>query len=358
MSDETNDLGQFREFEHGVRRGLVMKADGIQPNERLGAILAAGEPKRRSPLWIVAAAAVFVLVAALGIGYLLQNQNNTAASTTAGAPAQQDKATANDQSREASPSTAGAVPSTSTNSAVWAMPVYSVVSGTSTQPWLVTRTFVSVPDAGDRTKRVEAAIAATLSGTADGKALVLYNAQHPWRAGTTATVTVTDTLITVSLNQPGTLGLVATQQRIAVQSLVWTATAAAQLTVPVRVQLATGGGVFATVPAGNYSRPATAYTDLVPIWIDSPAAGATVASPVKVSGQACVFEAQFSWEVLQGATVVASGNAMASIGCPDRGEYSFTTGTLAPGAYTIRVWEVSMKDGGVQYETRVPITVA
>ena len=49
---------------------------------------------------------------------------------------------------------------------------------------------------------------------------------------------------------------------------------------------------------------------------------------------------------------------MASSGCPDRGDYSFTTGTLTPGAYTIRVWEVSMKDGSVSYETRVPITVA
>ncbi len=83
-----------------------------------------------------------------------------------------------------------------------------------------------------------------------------------------------------------------------------------------------------------------------------------MSSPVKVSGQACVFEAQFSWQVLRGTAVVAEGNAMASSGCPDRGDYSFTTGALSPGSYTIRVWEVSMKDGGVQYETRVPITVA
>jgi hypothetical protein len=359
MSDDMNDLKQFRDFEDGVRRGLAEKADGIRPRERLDAILAAGAPKRRTPLWIVGAAAAVVLVAALGIGYLLQNQG-TAASTAAGAaPAERDNASNKQLDTSGAPS--AGTPSVPTTTTIWAMPVYSVVTGTSTQPWLLTRTFVSVPDISDRTNRVDAAVSAALSGSApDGQSVAPYNLQRPWRAGTTATVTVTDTQITIKLNQPGALGLVAQMQKIAVQSLVWTATAAAQLTVPVRVQLASGGGVFATMPAGTYSRPAVAesYTDLVPIWIDSPAAGSTVSSPVTVSGQACVFEAQFSWEVLRGTSVVANGNAMASSGCPARGDYSFTTGTLAPGQYTIRVWEVSMKDGSVQYETRVPITVA
>jgi hypothetical protein len=96
----------------------------------------------------------------------------------------------------------------------------------------------------------------------------------------------------------------------------------------------------------------------VPIWVDTPLIGSTVASPVSIHGEACVFEAQFSWELLQGTTVVTSGTATATSGCPDRGSYVVELGTLTAGSYTVRLWEVSMKDGSVAYETRVPFTVS
>lgn len=365
MSDDMNDLKQFRDFEDSVRRGLAEKADGIKPRERLDAILAAGAPQRRSALWIVGAAAVFVLVAALGIGYVLQNQSGNSMSTTAGAaPSNQDKAS-DPQVKQAE--TAGAstpAPDSSATAATgsWAMPVYAVVTGTSSQPWLLSRVyFREVATAGSADEEVQQAVSTLVTGVApDGQKLAPYNYQQPWNPGTTATTTVADKLITVTLSQPGRVGLTALQQRIAVQSLVWTATAAAQQTVPVRVEIVGGRGVFATTPAGNYSRPASpeSYNDLVPIWVDTPISGATVASPVTVQGEACVFEAQFSWELLQGTTVVKSGNARATSGCPDRGSYVIELGKLAGGAYTIRLWEVSMKDGSVAYETRVPFTVA
>jgi hypothetical protein len=95
------------------------------------------------------------------------------------------------------------------------MPVYEVVTGTSTQPWLLNRTFITVPDAG--TARVQAAITALLSGTtSDGKQIAIYGYQQPWTAGTTATVTVTDSQIGIVLNQAGASGLSSDQQRIAV----------------------------------------------------------------------------------------------------------------------------------------------
>jgi len=200
-----------------------------------------------------------------------------------------------------------------------------------------------------------------LSGTtSDGKQIAIYGYQQPWTAGTTATVTVADTQIGIVLNQAGATGLSADQQRIAVQSLVWTATAAAQLNVPVRVEVTGGKAAFASKPAGNYARPAStaSYTDLVPIWADSPTPGSTVTVPVTVTGQACVFEAQFSWELLQGSTVVKSGNTTASIACPDYGTYTITLGSLPSGSYTIRLYDLSMKDGSVLYETRVPFIVS
>ncbi len=362
MSD-MNDLKEFRDFEDGVRRGLSEKADSIMPRQRLDHILAAGQPKRRSAWWVVGVAAVFVLVAALGIGYLLRNQVTASTSTAAGAaPANQDRAT-NPQAKQAETAgvTTPAASSSALSTGAWAMPVYAVVTGTSTQPWLLNRVFLRQSSQGTTSDEVQQAVSTLVTGVApDGQKLAPYNYQHPWNPGTTATTAVSDKLITVTLNQPGRVGLTALQQRIAVQSLVWTATAAAQLTVPVRVEVTGGRPVFATTPAGSYSRPpaSSSYTDLVPIWVDTPVIGDTVKSPVAVQGEACVFEAQFSWELLQGTTVVKSGNAMATSGCPDRGSYSIDLGALAGGQYTIHLWEVSMKDGSVQYETRVPFTVA
>ncbi len=361
MSHDMEDLGQLRHFEEGVRHVLNEKAAGIDPHDRLDAILAAGAPlKRQTTYWLIGAAAMFVLVAALGIGYMLQNRSQGSMST-AGAPVQNDRAGAQSES---GPSTIAPEKSSTTSvvpTGTWAMPEYEVVTGTSTHPWLLNRTFITAPDAGDLTGRVQSAITALLSGTTpDGKQIAIYGYQQPWPDGTMAKVSVTDTAITISLTGPGKTGLSADQQRIAVQSLVWTATAAAQLNVPVHIEVVGGQAIFATKPAGNYSRPAsgTWYMDLVSIWIDSPTPGATLKAPVTVTGQACVFEAQFPWQVLQGSTVVKSGSAMASTACPDYGTYSITIGSLPAGTYTIRLYEISPKDGSVSYETRVPVTVA
>lgn len=362
MSD-MDDLGEFRDFEQEVRRGLSAKADAIAPGDRLHAILDAGEPRRRSVWWVVSAAAVFVLVAVMGVSYLVSSLGGSTASTVSGA-AQPDRGAAQPETTPGESTKAGAMPSVSEVTAPsvpagsWAMPVYAVVTGTGTQPWLLNRVFLRQSAPADTAAAVQMAVATLLTGQApDGTRLNPYAIQQPWNTGTTATVTVADDAITIILNQPGRGGLTVQQQKIAVQSLVWTATAAAQKNVPVRVEVVHGRNAFVAAPAGTYERPAESYTDLVPIWIDVPSLGASVASPVTVTGEACVFEAQFSWELFQGRTVVASGNAMANSGCPVRGTYSIPLGSLAAGEYTIRVWEVSMKDGSVSYETSTTFTV-
>jgi Immunoglobulin-like domain of bacterial spore germination/Sporulation and spore germination len=286
--------------------------------------------------------------------------NRTTASSASGAagPAQNDKAGQRSEATPAvAPASAQATDAPTPAAGPWAMPLYEVVTGTSTQPWLLNRTFVTVSDPGDRAARVQAAITALLpNGAQPG----IYGYQQAWAPDTTAAVTVTDTQIGIVLNQAGPAGLTADQQRIAVQSLVWTATAAAQLNVPVRVEVAGGKAAFASKPAGNYVRPAAAesYKDLVPIWVDSPIPGAGITVPVTVTGEACVFEAQFTWQLLQGTTVVTSGSTTATSGCPDRGTYSIALGSLPSGSYTIRLYETSMKDGSVAYETRVAFTVS
>jgi hypothetical protein len=229
-------------------------------------------------------------------------------------------------------------------------------------PWLLYRTFLPAQQvAPDATSLASRAVAIALSGRDDtGRTLTAYEGYlQPWRPGTTAAVTVGADEIQVVLSQPGLGGLAADQQRIAVQQLVWTATAAASANRPVRVTTASGAPIFATRPGGVYQRPALAYEDLAPLWITEPSRYVPLAAarPVVVTGQACVFEATFSWELSRGDAVVKSGTSMATSGCPERGTYSIDLGILTAGEYSIRVFEVSAADGSVFTQTREPFTV-
>ena len=58
MTDDLGDLGELRRFEEGVRMSLHDQADKIDPNHRLGAILASEGPKRRTGYWIAGVAAI------------------------------------------------------------------------------------------------------------------------------------------------------------------------------------------------------------------------------------------------------------------------------------------------------------
>src|SRR5207302_972306 len=80
------------------------------------------------------------------------------------------------------------------------------------------------------------------------------------------------------------------------------------------------------------------------VWLLQPTQGATVSSPVTLSGTAMVFEATVNWEVdTPDGTMVASGNAMT----PEafvQGPWS-TTVSLPPGQYIAKAFEASAKDG-------------
>jgi len=242
MSDDMGDLEDFRNFEEGVRVSLHNKADGISPNHRLGAILEAETPaKRRTGYWLVGVAAAFVLVAALGIGYLLLPRTTASTASGAAAPAQNDKAGQRAEATPlAAPATAQASSAPTPDAGLWGMPVYATVKGTASQPWLLNPVSLLEPytaTSGDQA--TQQAVTTLVSGVApDGQKLNPYGYQQPWKAGTSATVTVSDNLITIRLSQAGKSGLTSQQQKIAVQGLVWTATAASGMNVPVRVEVA------------------------------------------------------------------------------------------------------------------------
>lgn len=92
-----------------------------------------------------------------------------------------------------------------------------------------------------------------------------------------------------------------------------------------------------------------------PILIDAPADGATVSSPVSVSGTSDTFEANVTWEVLQGDKVVEDGYTMGGT-LGKRRPFTFDV-QLAPGDYTIRAYELSAEDGSLAAEDTKVITV-
>ena len=102
------------------------------------------------------------------------------------------------------------------------------------------------------------------------------------------------------------------------------------------------------------------YLDLLPgVFVDVPAAGATVRSPLRLTGKAAVFEATFQYR-LQAAdgTVLAEEFAMTDEGA-GWGSFAFSipfeVDTRQAG--TLTVWEYSAKDGSVQSERVTPLTL-
>jgi hypothetical protein len=175
----------------------------------------------------------------------------------------------------------------------------------------------------------------------------------PWLVGTSTAFQVSlppgqTLLVTLPDSEKSARGATREQARLAVQQLVWTATAVAQdAQLGVRVSFATGTGkLFGVLPLDQtFHRPDRSYQDLAAIWILTPEPGSTVGSTVVVSGQACTFEANVAWQLLRDARVTASGHVTATSGCPVRGTWQVPLKGLAPGSYTFRAFELSPKDG-------------
>jgi hypothetical protein len=101
------------------------------------------------------------------------------------------------------------------------------------------------------------------------------------------------------------------------------------------------------------------FADQLPaILVQSPGIGARVSSPVTISGSADVFEAVVSIAILdEHRRTVASAFTMATCGTGCRGSYTtdvrYHVGTRQPG--TIRVYEVSAKDGSPLHVVEIPV---
>jgi len=93
------------------------------------------------------------------------------------------------------------------------------------------------------------------------------------------------------------------------------------------------------------------------VTITEPASGATVTSPMHVTGTASVFEAVFFLEVTDGVgTVLTTQRIMASCGTGCPGTFDVTVSFQSPpGPLTLTAYTLSAKDGSRVDETSVPL---
>ena len=377
MSDRTNnpefldpefEPGEFDRVERQLRRSLTSEADRITPHDRLGTILheaheagpvaGSGAGARR---WLrpLAAAAAVALVAA-GAWAATHGGKDELLPT----PPQSSGPVATSRTTGSTPSPTGQVtsPPTSGGSATSVPPAPSTASvslpvyflgpvGDDKPTYKLFRDFIKgeVPTGATAEEKAKAALVLAINAqpytNTDGYL-------QPWSGQTIGAVTVTPRLITVDLANAGNPAAVVGEEnkRLAIQELVWTAQAAVQQgNVPVKFTVhGKAAKLFGTISTTQtFTRPAPdrLYEDLAPIWITAPTRDQVLPAgkPVTVKGLAIVFEANVSWELRRGTTQLKTGHATASIGAPMQGEYSFSLGVLAPGDYSIRVFELSME---------------
>ncbi len=159
-------------------------------------------------------------------------------------------------------------------------------------------------------------------------------------------------VVTVDLDPRAAAGAPA-EPLLAVQQLVHTVTGALGTTDPVRLLVAGrvvprlwNDGVATVAPVAR----ADPLGVRVLVGIDDPAEGAVVGSPVRVRGEAAVFEANLLWEVRRDGAVVRSGATSTAEG-QRFAPYEFVV-RLPPGEYEVRVAEDDPSDG----EGRPPMT--
>ena len=171
--------------------------------------------------------------------------------------------------------------------------------------------------------------------------------RNTWPAGSAlaAPVTHVDGVVTVDLTAQA-VGTTPADPILAVQQLVYTVTGALGTTDPVQVLVA-GKQVTRLWGDGvDTSRPVTRADPLgvrVLVGIDDPVDGASVRSPVRIAGEAAVFEATLLWEIRQNGSVVRSGSTTTAEG-QRFAPYTFSV-ELPPGDYEIRVAEDDPSDG-------------
>ena len=170
-----------------------------------------------------------------------------------------------------------------------------------------------------------------------------------WNPATTVnSVTVAGGVITVDLSADArTANVGSALAGLMVEQLVWTVTDAAKdpsLAVQLTIDGAPAGELWGAIVWDTPVTRGDPMANRLLVGIDNLAEGATVTSPVVVSGEANVFEATLLWKVLDAnGAEVQSGFATSAEG-QTFAPYAFEV-TLPAGTYTVVVSESDPSDG-------------
>lgn len=161
---------------------------------------------------------------------------------------------------------------------------------------------------------------------------------------------------TVDLTGIGS-GLGGLAEAIALQQLVYTATAASgQPKVRILKDGQPVDSLFGHVSTKNALARGKAADVLYGVWIISPQQGEQPGQEVKVHLAGIAFEATVTYDILRDGKVVKHQAVTLSAGAPQQGEFT-TTVQLEPGEYVIQAYAVSVKDGGRQHQDSHTFTV-
>jgi hypothetical protein len=332
MNNGTNDDDQL---ETRLRRALNSEAAMVQTaGDGLTKIRDGIDAKRRRVWWrnpAVALAAAALLGVAAGGLYFGNRDNNTTVlpggtshsptPTSSGSPSISP-------SPSESPSSSDTTPPTSHTGPVYVYYIHD--DGQSPRLYRETHNGVGTGSAA------EAALRAMFASQPDDP-----DYATPWDNTRLRSYSVAGDTATVNVSKFVSVG--SAVESVAVQEIVYTVTANDKSVKQVLLRVR---GAIPPSGVSDWSQPirrAPMFDVQGLIWILAPTQGATVSSPVQITGYGTAFEATISWEVRKNGVVVKSGHTQGgSMGT--FGDFHDTV-TLPAGDYELSAFESSAKDG-------------
>jgi spore germination protein GerM len=190
---------------------------------------------------------------------------------------------------------------------------------------------------------VKAAVETMIAGPLDPDYMTTWN-----RATRVLGISRVDATIVVELSPDARTANVGSQgAALMIQQLVYTVTGAAgdpAARVLLRIDGKPAGELWGVVAWAAPITRADPISVRLLVQIDAPTEGASTRSPLRVSGEAAVFEATLHWKVLAaGGAEVASGITMTAEG-QTFAPFTFVV-ELSPGTYTVVITEDDPSDG-------------
>lgn len=222
--------------------------------------------------------------------------------------------------------------------------IVTEASGPGLQPRLY-REFHTT-DVGDGSAQARVAAAVSLMFTPGSALDPDFRTGWPATAGVNA-VTVSGSTATVDLTGAASHSVGSEAAQVAVQQLVWTATAVSGVdSVQLLLDGATVADLWGHVAVGAPLSREPALQTLALIWLISPQHDQSVGTTFEVHLYGAPFEATAQLRVRQGATVVHEQFVMlGGGGFPEFFGEAKLDLTLAPGTYTLEAYEISAFDG-------------